>query len=168
MTDLTMSDKLLALEAKRVVLLAGGFFVPVLGLIALGDGSMVDGLDRVLSNQREMVDPVGDSDSPIPFGTLFTGMILINVYYWCTNQAIVQRTFGAKSLTEGQKGVLAAAFLKFLGPLYLVLPGIIALEMFGGSLGNGDTAYPRLVEAVLPTYLTGLFGAVIRISLGHV
>ncbi|GAB5561775.1 MAG: solute:sodium symporter family transporter [Synoicihabitans sp.] len=143
-----------------VGLLVGGLAIPILGLIALGDGSMGEGLDRILTDQKDKISPIGDADSAIPFGTLFTGMALINIYYWCTNQAIVQRTFGAKSLVEGQKGVLAAAFLKLLGPLYLVLPGIIALEMFGDELGNGDSAYPRLVAAVLPPYLAGLFGAV--------
>ena len=141
-------------------LLIGGLAIPILGLIALGDGSMGDGLDRILTNQTEKISPIGESDSAIPFSTLFTGMLLINVYYWCTNQAIVQRTFGAKSLAEGQKGVLAAAGLKLLGPLYLVLPGIIAFEMFGSELGNGDSAYPRLVAEVLPPSLAGIFGAV--------
>jgi SSS family solute:Na+ symporter len=86
-------------------------------------------------------------------------MLLTNIYYWCTNQQIVQRTFGAKSLAEGQKGVLIAALLKLFGPFYLVLPGIIALEMFGSDLGLSDSAYPRLIEAVLPVYLVGFFGA---------
>jgi SSS family solute:Na+ symporter len=143
-----------------VGLLVGGLAIPILGLMALGDGSMGAGIDRILTNQASQISPIGAKDSVIPFSTLFTGMVLINVYYWCTNQAIVQRTFGAKSLREGQKGVMAAAFLKLLGPLYLVLPGIIALEMFGNDLGNGDSAYPQLVAAVLPPYFAGLFGAV--------
>ncbi|MEZ5275952.1 MAG: solute:sodium symporter family transporter [Opitutaceae bacterium] len=142
-------------------LLIGGFLVPVLGLAALGGGNPVDGWARILENQSGMLDPIGAAGSNIPVATLFTGMILTNVYYWCTNQQIVQRTFGAKSLAEGQKGVLIAAVLKLLGPLYLVLPGIIALEMFGSDLALPDTAYPLLVEAVLPAYLAGFFGAVL-------
>lgn len=142
-------------------LLIGGLLVPVLGLMLLGDGSLVDGWTRLIVNQPDMIDPVGAPGSNIPFSTLFTGMLLTNVYYWCTNQQIVQRTFGARSLAEGQKGVLLAALLKLLGPVYLVLPGIIALEMFGGDLGLPDSAYPRLVEAVLPGWLVGFFGAVL-------
>ncbi len=143
-----------------VGLMIGGLLIPILGLLALGEGNLLEGIDRIINNQKEMINPIGDSESSIPFATLFTGMALLNIYYWCTNQAIVQRTFGAKSLKEGQKGILAAAFLKLLGPFYLILPGIIALEMFGTNLGNGDIAYPRLVEAVLPTYLIGIFGAI--------
>ena len=143
-----------------VGLLVGGMAIPILGLLALGEGSLWTGVDVILTSQADKISPIGAEDSAIPFGTLFTGCLLLNVYYWCTNQTIVQRTFGAKSLAEGQKGVLTTAFLKLLGPLYLVLPGIIALEMFGPSLGNGDSAYPRLVAEVLPPYLTGIFGAV--------
>ena len=88
-------------------------------------------------------------------------MLLLNVYYWCTNQSIVQRTFGAKSLKEGQKGILIAACLKLAGPIYLVLPGIIALQMFGPELEKQDLAYPSLVAEVLPPTLVGFFGAVI-------
>lgn len=141
-------------------LLIGGLLIPFLGLMALGDGSMLGGIDRIVDNQRPMLDPVGASDSDIPFGVLFTGMLMLNMFYWCTNQFIIQRTFGAKSLKEGQKGVLGAAFLKLLGPLYLILPGVIALELFGPDLTNGDLAYPMLVKAVLPTWMVGFFSAV--------
>lgn len=143
-----------------VGLLIGGLIIPLLGIFALGDGNFFGGIDRLFEGQSKQMDPVGGSESAIPVGTLFTGLILANVFYWCTNQAIVQRVFGAKSLAEGQKGVIGAAFLKLLGPLYLVLPGIIALELFGPDLKNGDFAYPMLVDAVLPKHLVGLFGAI--------
>ncbi len=141
-------------------LLIGGFLIPILGLVALGDGNFGSGIGRLLDNQSSMINPIQETDATIPLGTLFTGMLLINVYYWCTHQAIVQRTFGAKSLEDGQKGVLGAAVLKLLGPIYLVLPGVIALEMFGPELSDGDLAYPMLVDAVLPKALVGFFGAV--------
>jgi SSS family solute:Na+ symporter len=86
-------------------------------------------------------------------------MIVINVAYWCLNQFIIQRTLGARSLQEGQKGLMAAAFIKILGIIILVLPGIIAFHLFGPDLPSPDLAYPMLVEAVLPSWLTGFFGA---------
>jgi SSS family solute:Na+ symporter len=144
-----------------VGLIVGAALIPVLGLMALGEGSFGDGLSRLVASQRPMLNPVGASDANVPFSTLFSGMLLINLFYWCANQVIVQRSFGASSFAEAQKGVLATAALKLLGPLYLVLPGIIALEMFGSSIGNGDLAYARLVEAVLPTWLVGFFAAVL-------
>ena len=96
----------------------------------------------------------------VPFPTLFTGVLLLNLFYWCTNQQIIQRTFGAKNLQEGQKGVLICGALKLLGPLYLVLPGIIAFHLYAGTDIQADTAYGQLVRDVLPGPLTGLFAAV--------
>ncbi|MBT6035700.1 MAG: solute:sodium symporter family transporter, partial [Kordiimonadaceae bacterium] len=79
-----------------------------------------------------------------------------------TNQSIVQRALGAKSLAEGQKGVLIAACFKLLGPIAIVLPGIIAFYMFKDQLGPGDSmlAYPMLVKEILPAPMVGFFAAV--------
>ncbi len=142
-------------------LLVCGLLIPVLALFKLGEGEFFAGLTRVLQHQAVKIDPVGGSRSNVPFDTLFTGMLFINLFYWCTNQMIVQRSFGAKSFAEAQKGILATAGLKLLGPFFLVIPGIIAAEMFGpAAIGNGDLAYSLLVDAVLPPYLVGLFAAI--------
>ncbi|MBT6031049.1 MAG: solute:sodium symporter family transporter, partial [Kordiimonadaceae bacterium] len=84
------------------------------------------------------------------------------VFFWCTNQSIIQRALGAKNLAEGQKGVLIAASFKLLGPIAIVLPGVIAYYLFKGDLAGGDAmlAYPMLVKEVLPPALVGLFAAV--------
>ncbi len=87
--------------------------------------------------------------------------MLVQLFYWGTNQAIIQRALGAKNLKEGQKGLLLASFIKILGPLIVVLPGIIAFHMFGDTLDNPDKAYPTLVSEVLPKYLVGFFAAVL-------
>ncbi len=142
-------------------LLVCGLLIPVLALSKLGDGDFFAGLTRVMQHQAAKVNPVGGPRSNVPFDTLFTGMLFINLFYWCTNQMIVQRSFGAKSFAEAQKGILATAGLKLLGPFFLVIPGIIAAEMFGpAKIGNGDLAYSLLVDAVLPPYLVGVFAAV--------
>ena len=146
-------------------LLIGGLLIPVLGLIVLGNelgggGGFGAGISYLTEHQPERLSPIGKEDENIPFSTLFTGMLLITTYYWCTNQAIVQRTFASKSLAEGQKGVLFAAGMKLLGPLYLVLPGIIAWHMFGDTI-QPDDSYGALVDKVLPAPLVGFFAAVI-------
>jgi len=146
-------------------LLIGGLLIPVLGLIVLGNelgggGGFGAGISYLTENHPERLSPIGKEDENIPFSTLFTGMLLITTYYWCTNQAIVQRTFASKSLAEGQKGVLFAAGMKLLGPLYLVLPGIIAWHMFGDTI-QPDDSYGALVDKVLPAPLVGFFAAVI-------
>ncbi len=157
-------------------LVIGGFLIPILALWKLGDSSIVAGWNVLLEEAPERLQAAGvGSDAPVPWHTLFTGILIINIFYWCTNQAIVQRTFGAKNLAEGQKGVLFASFLKVLGVAMLVLPGIIAWHMHqrgmitvpvkeitetGEIILARDMAYPLLVRAVLPPWMTGFFGAV--------
>ena len=72
---------------------------------------------------------MGGEDSSVPISTIFTGMMLVQLFYWGTNQAIIQRALGAKNLKEGQKGILLASFIKILGPVLVVLPGIIAFHL---------------------------------------
>jgi SSS family solute:Na+ symporter len=144
-------------------LLVGGMLVPVFGLIYVGEGSLVQGLEVLYANHPDKFLAKGGPDSAIPFSTLFTGMILVQLFYWGTNQAIIQRALAAKNLKEGQKGLLIAAFVKILGPLIVVLPGIIAFQVFGDSLTEGqqDQSYGLLVNKVLPPALLGFFAAVL-------
>lgn len=146
---------------NAIGLLIGGTLIPVFGLMYIGDGSVFDGLDKLTTTLPEKFVIIGGADSSVPFWTLFTGMIIVNFYYWGTNQAIIQRALGAKNLKEGQKGLLLAAFIKILGPIILVLPGIIAFYIFNGDLTNADEAYPMLVKKVLPTAFVGFFAAVL-------
>ncbi|QHA90846.1 solute:sodium symporter family transporter [Bacillus sp. N1-1] len=141
-------------------LLIGGLMIPIIGLYVLGDGSVFGGFNTIVENSPEKLNSVGDENSPVPFGTMFTGMLLVNLFYWGTAQHIMQRAIAAKNLKEGQKGVLIAAFLKLLGPVFLILPGIIAFNMFGPGLEPTD-AYPMLVNEVLPKPLVGFFAAVL-------
>jgi SSS family solute:Na+ symporter len=107
----------------------------------------------------ERLTMVGASDSPIPFHTLFTGMLFIQVYYWSTNQPITQKAMTAPTVREAQKGVLAAAALRILFiPAIVVIPGVVAFKLFGDV---DDAAYGRLVATVLPPWLAGVFAAAI-------
>lgn len=145
-------------------LVIGGLMVPALGLAFIGDGSVANGISVISDNHPERLSSIGDADSDIPWATLLTGMTLITTYYWCTNQGIVQRTFASKSLAEGQKGVLFAAVMKLAGPLYLVLPGIIAWHIANtGDVRpeNANNAYGFLVNQVMPTWAKGFFAATI-------
>ncbi|MFP4845149.1 solute:sodium symporter family transporter [Winogradskyella sp. PE311] len=146
---------------NAIGLLIGGLLIPIFGLSVIGDGNVMDGLDTLWNSNPEKFNAVGDVTSSIPFGTIFTGMMIAQIYYWGTNQSILQRVFGAKNLAEGQKGMMAAAFVKFLIPVIVVLPGIIAWHVFEGNLENADQAYPSLVKKVLPTALIGFFAAVL-------
>lgn len=140
-------------------LLVGGFMVPVFGILALGKGSFGAGLNHLLTTTPEKFNAVGASTDVVPFGAAFTGLILVNLYYWGTDQSIIQRALAAKNLKEGQKGVLFAGLLKVLTPLIVVVPGIIAFQLLGSSTGSADLMYTKLVGQVLPKPLTGFFAA---------
>ncbi|HAU27982.1 MAG TPA: solute:sodium symporter family transporter, partial [Alteromonas australica] len=143
-------------------LLIVGLLVPVLGLIALGDGSFSQGLSTIATTETEKLNAIGSRDDPVPFGTIFTGMILANLFYWGTNQYVIQRTLGAKNLVEGQKGVLFSGYFKVLVPFMMMLPGVIAYHLYQDeNLQTIDLAYPHLVKDVLPQYLSGFFLAVL-------
>jgi len=146
---------------NAVGLLVGGMLIPIFGLMAIGDGNVIDGISVLTESHPEKFKSLGGSESSIPIETIFTGMMLVQLFYWGTNQAIIQRALGAKNLKEGQKGLLLASFIKILGPLIVVLPGIIAYHMFGGQIENPDEAYPMLVSKVLPTVFLGFFAAVL-------
>ncbi|MEL6258524.1 MAG: solute:sodium symporter family transporter, partial [Pseudomonadota bacterium] len=144
-----------------VGLLIVGILVPTLGLIALGQGDFFAGLTTIATEAPEKLNAIGGPTDPTPFGTIFTGMVFANLFYWCANQYVIQRTLAARSLAEGQKGVLFSGFFKVLVPFFMMIPGIIAFHMFGPDLQPFDRAYPRLIEEVFPVWLMGFFLAVL-------
>jgi SSS family solute:Na+ symporter len=146
---------------NAIGLLIGGVLIPVFGLMMIGDGSVLDGLSILTTENPEKFKSMGSQTDPVPFYTIFTGMMLVQLFYWGTNQQIIQRALGAKNLKEGQKGLLLASFIKILGPIIVVLPGLIAFHLFEGSLESSDSAYPMLVNKVLPPAWVGFFAAVI-------
>jgi SSS family solute:Na+ symporter len=120
-----------------------------------------------------MVRPKEDTD--IPWTALLIGLWIPNFFYWGLNQYIVQRTLGSKSLAEGQKGIVFAAILKLLIPFMVVIPGILAYNLFSADLWNAatggydyDRAFPILVRNLIKPMpllswfvLAALCGAVI-------
>ena len=142
-------------------LLVVGIVVPILGLAALGQGSIGQGLSIIANTDTHKLNAIGSVTDPTPFATLFTGMVFANLFYWCTNQYVIQRTLGAKNLAEGQKGVLFSGFFKVLVPFLMMIPGVIAYHMYGPGLKTIDLAYPQLIRDVLPVYATGFFLAVL-------
>ena len=151
-------------------LLIGGLAIPVLGLLSLGEGSIIAGISQLVNNKPQYLAVLTRSNIDgnivsVPWPTLLTGMMFIQVFYWSTNQVIVQRALAAKSLAEGQKGVLFASFMKLVGPLMLCLPGIIALHMTDLNIDKQDQVYGAVVRHVLPDWSLGLFAAVLMGSI---
>ncbi len=101
---------------------------------------------------------IGGFESPIPFATLFTGMLFIQMFYWSTNQTITQRAMASPNIKEAQKGILAAAAIRLMiVPPIIVLPGIISYKLYGEVANN--KAFGMIVSDLLPLTLTGAFAA---------
>ncbi len=160
-------------------LLIGGLLITYFTLSHVGgDESFLSAFSKISEANPDAFNSISREGEDINgWAPLFTGVLLLNFFYWCTNQQIIQRTFGAKNLAEGQKGVLLAAFFKILAPLILVVPGIAAFyiansdEGFKATLLNdagevdGGNVYGSLVRLVLPGPLTGFFAAVVMGSI---
>lgn len=155
-------------------LIIGGLMVPFLGLWMLGNecagGGILEGWNYMVSADPTKMNAISAWNAPepeVPWPLIITGMFFNNLYWWCTNQSFVQRALAAKSLKEGQKGAIYCGFLKCLGPLYLVIPGIIAFYLpsiqdkiaAAGSTAI-DFAYPALIAQIIPKPILGFFAAV--------
>ena len=179
-----------------VILIFGGLLMTYFALANVTDsGSFIDGMKYVyekaperfsmILSQGEIIKPnSGDAWWDLPgLAVLIGGMWVANLYYWGFNQYIIQRTLAAKSLAEGQKGIVFAAFLKLIIPVIVVLPGIIAYVMniddsgmlttasvdpgFIGAAGNfaNDNAAPWLIKNFIPVGVKGLILAALAAAI---
>ena len=179
-----------------IILIFGGLLMTYFALLNVTDsGSFIDGLKYVyekaperfsmILSKGEIIKPNGgDAWWDLPgLAVLIGGMWVANLYYWGFNQYIIQRTLAAKSLAEGQKGIVFAAFLKLIIPVIVVLPGIIAYVMnidesgfltassvdpgFIGAAGNfaNDNAAPWLIKNFIPVGVKGLILAALAAAI---
>lgn len=141
-------------------LIIGGAITLWLGLREVG------GLGAFLEANAGKLHTVLPADHPIlPWTAMFVGIWIPNLYYWGMNQFITQRALAARTLREGQMGVLFAAVLKLTIPFIIVFPGIIAAQLYGPELtapgANADAAYPLLIRNLIPAGLRGFIFAAI-------
>jgi SSS family solute:Na+ symporter len=140
---------------QMFVLVAGAVAVTLIGLAELGGWQQVKEIagPEFLSLWK----PVSDPDFPWT-GILF-GAPILGVWYWCTDQFIVQRVLSARDIRQARLGTIFAGYLKILPMFLFVIPGVIAycLSQTGRlQLNAPDQALPALVGALLPTGLRGL------------
>ena len=141
---------------QGTALILGGALVLVFGLIAVG------GFDNFFTHNADKLHMVLPADHPVlPWTALVIGLWIPNIYYWGLNQYITQRTLAAKSLREGQKGIIFAAAIKIIIPFVIVFPGIIAAQLYGDTMNNTDAAYPLLIKNLIPAGLRGFMFAAI-------
>ena len=179
-----------------VILIFGGLLMTYFALANVTDsGNFIDGMKYVyekaperfsmILSKGEIIKPNGgDAWWDLPgLAVLIGGIWVANLYYWGFNQYIIQRTLAAKSLAEGQKGIVFAAFLKLIIPVIVVLPGIIAYVMnlddsgvltaasvdpgFIGAAGNiaNDNAAPWLIKNFIPVGVKGLILAALAAAI---
>ena len=125
----------------------------------MGSGNFAEGFEIFTTSAPEKFNAIGSNTDQLPISTMFTGLLLVNLYYWGTDQSIIQRGLGAKNLKEGQKGIIYAGFLKAMTPFMVIIPGIMAYHIFGSDIENADSVYSALVNTVLPKPLLGFFAA---------
>src|SRR5467141_1773570 len=154
---------------QTLILLAGAMALTIIGLDKVGGfaGLRV----AVPTNYFHMIKPATDGEFPWP--GIFFGAPILGIWYWCTDQVIVQRVLSAKDEGHAKAGTIFAGFLKVLPVFMLVLPGLIAFALYpdmfhlgpNGQVLNGDIAYPTLIINLLPTGLVGLMIAALLAAL---
>ena len=143
---------------QTIVLVIGAATLTYMGLDAVGGwGSMKDELGPQFFNMWRSA-----SDPEFPWPSLFLTSTIVGIWYWCTDQYIVQRALAAKNLKEGRRGTIFGAFLKLLPVFLFLIPGVIALVLKQrGELQweKSDEAFATLMTAILPSGMRGLVAA---------
>ena len=145
---------------QAIILILGSIIITYLGLQEVGGwAELRNTVIAVSPDHFNMWRPMSDPDFPWT-GLLFGGTI-VGVWYWCTDQYIVQRTLAANNIKIGRRGAIFGAYLKLLPIFIFLIPGIIAFalsiqnpEVF--SIEKADRAFPMLVKTLLPVGLKGL------------
>lgn len=141
---------------QLVIMFVGGIALAVLGIAHVGG---LEAFWEKLSTQSpehlHAFLPADHEQFPWP-GVLLGLGIVLSPAYWCANQVILQRTLAARSQWDGQASMIFAAFAKTMVPFLIVLPGFIALILYGDTLDHQDQALPAIIKAVLPPGLSGI------------
>ena len=139
---------------QGTALLIGGLLTTWIGIEACG------GLSTFLQTNADKMHLILPRDHPeLPWTTLIGGIWIPILYYCGFNQFIMQRSLGARSLKHAQLGVIFAGTLWLLVPIAIVVPGIVAHQLYGETLGRMDQAYPTLIRNLVPEGLRGLIFA---------
>ena len=153
---------------QTVILIIGAVVLTFIGLDKVG--GMAGIRAAVPPAYFHMIKPM--SDPEFPWTGIFLGAPILGIWYWCTDQVIVQRVLSAKDEGHAKAGTIFAGFLKILPVFILVLPGLIAYALYpqlfhteNGHVTNGDIAYPTLIVNLLPTGLVGLMIAALLAAL---
>src|SRR5215467_8106699 len=154
---------------QTLILSAGAVILTFIGLHRVGGFAGLRA--SVPPDYFHMIKPA--SDAEFPWTGIFLGAPILGIWYWCTDQVIVQRVLSARDEGHAKAGTIFAGFLKILPVFMLVLPGIIAVALYrdmfnvspDGRVLNGDIAYPTMIINLLPPGLVGLMIAALLAAL---
>ena len=154
---------------QTLILVTGAVILTILGLHQVGGFAALRA--ALPPDYFHMIKPA--SDSAFPWTGIFFGAPILGIWYWCTDQVMVQRVLSARSEGHAKAGTIFAGFLKILPVFILVLPGLIAVALYrelfqfgpNNQVLNGDIAYPTLIVNLLPSGLVGLMIAALLAAL---
>ncbi len=151
---------------QTVILLLGAVIVTALAIMALpehGVENLAQFKERIKPDQLSMLQPIRDADGNLAkysWLSVLLGYPILGVWYWCSDQTIVQRVLGAKTMRDAQIGPVFAGFLKILPVFLMVLPGVVAYVLFHDKIGgDAKQTLPVLIDQLVPTGLKGLISA---------
>ena len=145
---------------QTIVLIFGSVIITILGLYEVGGwGQLREVVTAVSPNHFDMWRPMSDPD--FPWTGMLIGGTIVGIWYWCTDQYIVQRTLAANNITIARRGAIFGAYLKLLPILIFLIPGIIAYALTLQQpdvyiVERADRAFPMLVKTLLPVGIKGL------------
>ena len=145
---------------QTVILIFGSLLITILGLYEVGGwGQLRETVTSVSPDHFDMWRPI--SDPNFPWTGMLIGGTIVGIWYWCTDQYIVQRTLAANNITIARRGAIFGAYLKLLPILIFLMPGIIAFALTLQQpetyiVDRADRAFPMLVKTLLPVGIKGL------------
>ena len=145
---------------QSVILIFGSLLITILGLYEVGGwGQLQETVTSVSPDHFDMWRPI--SDPNFPWTGMLIGGTIVGIWYWCTDQYIVQRTLAANNITIARRGAIFGAYLKLLPILIFLVPGIIAFALTLQQpetyiVDRADRAFPMLVKTLLPVGIKGL------------
>lgn len=159
---------------QMVLLIVVSAVLTIVGIFYLGSGSVVDGISTlanpnvVPSNYWNLFQP--NSDKEFPWLPILLGYPISGLWFWCTDQSMVQPVLAARDLKEGQKGANFTGWLKILDVAIYIIPGIVCFALwktgyFGDTNVEADNAYLLLVTHLFPNGMVGLVVAVLTAAL---
>lgn len=159
---------------QMVLLIVVSATLTILGICTLGNGSFFGGIaslanpDIVPAGYWNLFQP--NTDEGFPWLPILLGYPISGIWFWCTDQSMVQPVLAARNLTEGQRGTNLTGWLKILDVAIYIVPGIVCFALvqtgfFGGREIIADNAYMTLVDALFPSGMIGLVFAVLTAAL---